>query len=78
MSYGGFRLPKGYYETMYRLFPEEKLFAGPLEERTGKVGFNRRLERQMFDFCLAELQRYVPRRILFPCRTEPSSSPASQ
>ncbi|MEE8278979.1 MAG: DNA photolyase [Thermoanaerobaculia bacterium] len=75
VSYGGFRLPKGYYETLFRLYPEERLFAGPLEERGGMVAFPARLERQMFDFCAEELRRYVPTKLLYPCPSAPDASP---
>ena len=67
VSLGPFRLPRDYYKTMYNLFPDEPLFAGPLDESNGMVSYRSDLERQIVDFSSAELLRYVPREVLFPC-----------
>lgn len=62
---GAFRLPKPYYERMFRLYPEERLFAGPLEEREGMVSYDRDLEDELKHFCRTELGERVPTELLF-------------
>ncbi len=67
VSLGPLRLPKGGYETIYRLYPDEKLFAGPLEERKGMVSYMHGIEEDMVNFVSRQLLHYVPKEIFFPC-----------
>jgi spore photoproduct lyase len=67
VSLGGFRLPRPYYKTIQRLYPEEPLFAGPLETRGGMVSYASELEQELSGFCTRELLRYIPQERLFPC-----------
>ncbi|HXV62479.1 MAG TPA: DNA photolyase, partial [Vicinamibacteria bacterium] len=62
---GAFRLPKDFYERMVRLYPEERLFAGPLEERAGMVTYASGLEEELRGYCRGELERRVPASMLF-------------
>lgn len=67
ISYGNFRLPQKYFSRITNLYPDEKLFAGPLQ-RTGRlVSYAPSLESEMMDFCARELDRHVPRTLLHPC-----------
>lgn len=68
VSLGAFRLPRGYFQRVRRLYPEEPLFAGPREERNGMISYPRELEEELMSFCMEELGRLVPREILYPCR----------
>ncbi len=67
VSFGPFRMPRDYFQRMRKLYPEEKLFAGPLEE-SSLVSYASELEAEMRAFCEAELSQLVPASILFPCR----------
>lgn len=67
VSLGAFRLPAGFFRNMTRLYPYEPLFAGPLEERDGMVGYQRTLEEEMIGFCREELSRRVADDILYDC-----------
>ncbi|OGW86468.1 MAG: DNA photolyase [Omnitrophica bacterium RIFCSPHIGHO2_02_FULL_46_11] len=67
VSLGPFRLPKQGYETMFKLYPEAKLFAGPLEERKGMVSYAQKIEEEMLNFITSRLLEYVPKNIFFPC-----------
>ncbi len=67
VSLGGFRLPKGFYKTMKSLYPDEPLFAGPLDDLNGMVGYRPDLEQELRDFCTEELLRYIPESSFFPC-----------
>jgi DNA repair photolyase len=74
VSLGPFRLPQSYFRTVSRLYPDDALFAGPLDDEGGLVSYRRDLEAEMLGFCTEELLRYVPREIFFPCL---SAAPAS-
>jgi len=67
VSFGPFRMPRDYFRRMRKLYPEEKLFAGPLEE-SAVVSYPSDLEAEMRAFCEDELSQLVPASILFPCR----------
>ena len=66
VSLGPFRLPKEGYENIYRLYPDEKLFAGPLEERNGIISYRKELEEEMIRFVTDQLLQYIPKKIFFP------------
>jgi len=71
VSLGSFRLPKPFFNTMQRLYPDEALLAGPLQEQQngqqGMIGYQHQLEADMIEFCSEELLRYIPESIFFPC-----------
>jgi spore photoproduct lyase len=50
VSLGSFRLPEHYFKKMQKLYPDEKLFAGPLQSSNGTIGYERPLEKEIFDF----------------------------
>ena len=65
VNVGAFRLPKEGYETIYKLYPDEKLFAGPLEERRGMVSYTQEIEAGMIGFITQKLLQYLPQSIFF-------------
>jgi len=67
VSLGGFRLPKPFFNTMQRLYPDEPLLAGPLNEQQGMIGYRQTLASDLIGFCSEELLRYIPESIFFPC-----------
>ena len=67
VSFGAFRLPKGIYENMFRLHPDEKLFAGTLAERDGMISYPEPLEKKMVQPIRQKLMQYIPEKLLFPC-----------
>jgi len=75
VSLGSFRLPRNFFRTMQRLYPDEMLFAGPLEETDGMVSYRKDLEQQMLDFCANKLLEYIPREIFFPCHGDATDEP---
>ncbi|HVT15476.1 MAG TPA: DNA photolyase [Thermoanaerobaculia bacterium] len=76
VSLGPFRLPEDYFHTLEKLYPDEPLFAGPLENRAGQVGYRSDLEAEMVDYCTRELLGHVPREIFFPCAVPCFKDPA--
>jgi len=67
VSLGSFRLPRPFYHNMVRLYPREGLFAGPLEDHGGMMGYPKTLEQEMVGFCAEQLLHYVPEPVYFPC-----------
>lgn len=57
VTLGGFRLPKDFYKTMRRLFPEHWLFSAGLTENQGMVSYTPEIEHEVF----AELQQQTLR-----------------
>jgi spore photoproduct lyase len=74
VSLGPFRLPRGFFSRMVRLYPEEPLFAGALADRDNFVSYRSDVEAEMVDFCVRELLQYVPEDRLFPCRPDDVST----
>ena len=70
VSVGPFRLPRTYFDAMTRLYPEEPLFAGPVEARGRMVSYKRKMEEEMMSFCVRELLPYVSEEIFFPAEIE--------
>jgi spore photoproduct lyase len=65
VGFGAFRLPRDYFARMARLYPEERLFALPLEERSGMVSFASSLEKELLGFCRKALRERVAEDQLF-------------
>lgn len=69
VSLGTFRLPEQYFKKVHRLYPDEKLFAGPLSHHHGMVTYRQELEQDMIGYCTAQLLNHIPEAIFFPCGT---------
>ncbi len=67
-SLGVFRLPEKYFTRLRNLYPDEPLFAGPLEKSEKMVAYRRELEAEMIDSCRRELLQYLPDSKLFSCQ----------
>jgi spore photoproduct lyase len=68
VSLGIFRLPESYFKKMHRLYPDAKLFAGPLRTHEGMMTYRQELEQDMIDFCSNQLLNHIPEAIFFPCK----------
>jgi len=67
VSLGVFRLPEHYFKKMHKLYPEEKLFAGPLSTEQGMVSYRQDLEQDMMQYCTEQILRHAPHSRFFPC-----------
>ncbi len=67
VSLGIFRLPEKYFKKLLKLYPEEKLFAGPLETAKGMTAYKSELEQEMMQYCTDLLLTYIPKDKFFPC-----------
>ena len=62
-----FRLPEQYFKKIHKLYPEERLFASPLQNHAGTVSYRADLEQTMLNDCMQMLLQYVPAELIFPC-----------
>ncbi len=67
VSLGVFRLPENFFKKMHTLYPEEKLFAGPLVNQQGMVSYKQELEQDMMRYCTEQILTYMPADKFFPC-----------
>lgn len=68
VSLGSFRLPKSFYRSLSRLYPDEVLFASPLEETSeGMITYREEIRADLVSFCRDALLKYVPEDKFFPC-----------
>jgi spore photoproduct lyase len=67
VSLGVFRLPEHFFKKIHGLYPDEKLFASPLERQQGMVSYPKQLEQDMIGFCSEQLMGYIPASKFFPC-----------
>ena len=67
VSLGVFRLPEKYFKKIHKLYPEEKLFASPLETRQKMTSYKTELEQEMMHYCTEQLLSYIPKSKFFPC-----------
>jgi spore photoproduct lyase len=70
VSLGPLRFPKAMAKRIMKLYPEEKLFAGPLVREGSMVSYPAALEREMGDYCAGVLRNYVPDSVFFRCTPE--------
>jgi spore photoproduct lyase len=67
VSLGAFRLPEKFFKKMHKLYPDERLFAGPLANQQGMVSYRQELEQEMTQYCTEQLLRFIPELKFFPC-----------
>ena len=65
VTLGGFRLPKGFYKTMLKLYPEHWLFNAGLSEHAGLVSYQPVLEREVLNTVADLCRRFVSSNKLF-------------
>lgn len=67
VSLGLMRLPETYCKKIHKLYPEEKLFASPLQSHNGMTSYRQGLDLEMLDYCTEQLLSHIPASKLFPC-----------
>ncbi len=67
VSLGSFRLTRDHFRRLTQLYPEEPLFAQSLDLNNGIVSYPLEREREMIDFCEAQLMRHIPGETYHPC-----------
>ena len=67
VSLGVFRLPEHFFKKIHKLYPDEHLFASPLQTASGLVSYRGDLEQAMMADCTEMLLQYIPAERFFPC-----------
>jgi len=67
ISLGSFRLPKDFFKTLSRMYPDEMLFASPLQESEGIISYKQSLHDDLLNYCSNRILQYVPDELFFPC-----------
>jgi spore photoproduct lyase len=70
-SLGVLRFPGEAFARMLRLYPDEKLLAGPLAAEGGQVCYRQQIREQMLGFCRDALLRRLPGEKVLSCHCEP-------
>ncbi len=66
VSLGVFRLPEAYFKKIHKLYPDERLFASPLQHQ-GMVTYPEALEQEMLQYCKEQVLAYIPSDKFYPC-----------
>jgi len=69
VSFGPLRYPKKMYKTIEALYPEEKLFAFPMQTTGQLVSYGPEIENEMANFIQYELKKYLEVDRVFQCLT---------
>ena len=67
VSFGSLRFPKQMFKNITKLYPEEKLFSGPLSNNDGIVSYDDDIEEDMISFCQDITTRYIDKSKIFKC-----------
>ena len=67
VSFGALRFPKKMFKSITKLYPEEKLFSGPLSNNDGIVSYDYEIEEEMTSFCKDITIKYVDQSKIFKC-----------
>jgi spore photoproduct lyase len=67
VSLGVFRLPEKYFKKVHKLYPEERLFASPLETRQKMTSYKTEIEQEMMQYCTEQLLSHIPTSKFYPC-----------
>lgn len=67
VSLGLFRLPEKFHKKMFRLYPQEALFAAGLNTTDKMVSYNAVIEKEMLAYCEQLLLQKIDKTVYFPC-----------
>jgi len=65
VTLGAFRMPRDFHARLARLYPDEPLYAMPMSDDGGVVGYPEEVESDMLGYCRRMLERFVPADRLF-------------
>jgi len=67
VSLGPMRFPTAMFDTIAKLYPENRLLAGPLHRSNGMVTYQKEVEEEMTQFCRSLLSEHLPTEKFFYC-----------
>lgn len=60
VTLGAFRMPREFHRHIAGLYPDEPLYAMPMAEHHGMLGYPPEIEARMLGFCRARLKEHIP------------------
>lgn len=69
VSLGVFRMPVSFFKKIEKLYPEEKLFAGPLEKQAGSISYKSEIEQERKETCIRLLRKHICKEKIYSCDT---------
>ena len=67
ISLGSFRMPTSFFKKIEKLHPDEKLFAGRMESRSGTHAYRKEIEQVRRQTCLDLLNSHIQSSKVFVC-----------
>ena len=67
VSFGALRFPKQMFKDIFKLYPDEPLFSGPLSLNKGIVSYNNQIKEEMTFFCQTLTAKYINKSQIFKC-----------
>ncbi len=67
VTFGSLRYPKRMFKEIFKLYPKEPLFAGPLSSNNKMISYDIGIEEEMTSFCKNLTLRYVNEDKIFKC-----------
>ena len=55
------------FKDIFKLYPDEPLFAGPLSQNKGIVSYKSEIEEEMTLFCQTLTAKYINQSQIFKC-----------
>lgn len=67
VSFGPLRFPKQMFKDIFKLYPNEPLFLGPLSQNKGIISYSTEIEQEMTFFCKELTTKYINESQIFKC-----------
>jgi spore photoproduct lyase len=67
VSFGPLRFPKQMFKDIFKLYPNEPLFLGPLLQNKGVISYSTEIEQEMTFFCKELTAKYINESQIFKC-----------
>lgn len=67
VSFGPLRFPKQMFKDIFKLYPNEPLFLGPLLQNKGIISYNNEIKQKMTFFCKELTAKYINESQIFKC-----------
>ncbi len=69
VTIGAFRMPKGVYENIRKIYPEDKLFVLGMEKGQKSISYEKKKEEELILFCKKEIEKAISQERIFVCPT---------
>ena len=67
VSFGSLRFPKRMFKDIFKLYPHEPLFTGPLSLNNKMISYDIEIEEEMTSYCKNLSLGYINEKQIFKC-----------